>query len=74
MINKDELQGKAKQLSGALKETWGKLTDDDLKLYEGHREKFLGKVQETYGITKEEVEKQIASLEDNHARAKKDAA
>ncbi len=39
---------------GKLKESWGKLTDDDLKIYEGNRDQFLGKIKERYGIEKED--------------------
>ncbi len=73
-MNKDQIQGKASQISGKLKETWGKLTDDDLTLYEGQRDKFLGKVQEHYGIAKEAAEKKLASLEEANKSASSAAA
>ena len=38
---------------------WGKLTDDDLVAIDGKREQLLGKLQEKYGIAKEEAEKQM---------------
>jgi uncharacterized protein YjbJ (UPF0337 family) len=57
-MNSDQLEGKWKQLKGAVKEKWGKLTDDDLEQIAGKREKLIGKLQERYGITKEEAEKQ----------------
>ena len=32
------------QMKGKLKETWGRLTDDDIALYEGKRDQFLGRI------------------------------
>jgi uncharacterized protein YjbJ (UPF0337 family) len=58
-MNWDIVQGKWKQLRGAAKDNWGKLTDDDLDQAEGHRDKLIGKVQEKYGIARDEAEKQV---------------
>lgn len=58
-MNDDKIKGQWKQLSGKLKEKWGKLTDDDLKVAEGNSEYLAGKLQERYGIAKDEAEKQI---------------
>lgn len=44
---------------GKVKEQWGKLTDDDFDVIEGRREQLAGKIQERYGLTKDEAEKQI---------------
>jgi uncharacterized protein YjbJ (UPF0337 family) len=44
---------------GSAKENWGKLTDDDLDQISGKRKQLTGKIQETYGITKREAEKQV---------------
>ena len=57
-MNADQLEGKWKQLKGSVKEKWGKLTDDDLDLIAGKRDKLIGKLQERYGIRKEEAERQ----------------
>ena len=42
-----------------IKEKWGKLTDDDLTVIEGNTEKLAGKIQERYGIAKDEAKKQV---------------
>ena len=75
-MNTDQMAGKWKQLTGAVKEKWGKLTDDDLTFIDGKREKFVGKVQERYGIAKEEAQKQVDAWyatheEKAHAAAKR---
>jgi uncharacterized protein YjbJ (UPF0337 family) len=58
-MNWDEIKGKWGVLKGNAKTRWAKLTDDDLLAVEGQRDKLAGKIQERYGITKEEAEKQI---------------
>jgi uncharacterized protein YjbJ (UPF0337 family) len=44
---------------GSAKENWSKLTDDDLQEISGKREQLVGKIQETYGLTRREAEKQV---------------
>ncbi|MGP9790134.1 CsbD family protein [Roseinatronobacter sp. NSM] len=58
-MNWDIVEGKWKQLTGSAKENWGKLTDDDLDQAAGKRDKLVGKVQEKYGIARDEAEKQV---------------
>ena len=60
-MNWDQIQGQWKQLKGSARKQWGKLTDDDLDVVAGERERLVGVIQQRYGITKEEAEKQIAS-------------
>ena len=58
-MNWDVIQGMWKQAAGKSKEKWGKLTDDDLKLVAGKRDQLVGKIQERYGIAKDEAERQV---------------
>lgn len=62
-MNWDTIQGNWKQLTGQAKQQWGKLTDDDLQVVAGHRDQLSGKIQERYGIAKDEAEKQIKEWE-----------
>ncbi len=57
-MNWDQVEGKWKQLKGEVQKQWGKLSDDDFDVIQGNREKFVGKIQERYGIAKEDAEKQ----------------
>jgi uncharacterized protein YjbJ (UPF0337 family) len=59
LMNEDKLKGKWKQVAGKAKAKWGKLTDDDLKIADGNSEYLAGRVQERYGIAREEAEKQV---------------
>jgi uncharacterized protein YjbJ (UPF0337 family) len=62
-MNWDRIQGNWKQVVGKAKAQWGKLTDDDLDVVAGRRAQLAGKIQERYGIAKEDVERQIADWE-----------
>ena len=42
-----------------MREKWGKLTNDDLDVITGKRDQLVGKVQERYGIAKEEAQRQV---------------
>jgi uncharacterized protein YjbJ (UPF0337 family) len=57
-MNWDQVEGQWKQMKGAVKEKWGKLTDDDLDSIAGKREKLAGRLQVCYGLHKEIAEKQ----------------
>lgn len=46
-------------MAGHAKSKWGKLTDDDLRTVEGKRDVLLGKLQERYGMLKDEAERQL---------------
>jgi uncharacterized protein YjbJ (UPF0337 family) len=50
----NRVEGNWKQVKGAIKEQWGKLTDDDLASINGQRDKLEGKIQERYGIAKDQ--------------------
>jgi uncharacterized protein YjbJ (UPF0337 family) len=58
-MNWDQIKGKWTQYKGKAKEQWGDLTDDDLTKVEGNRDQLVGKIQEQYGVAKEEAERQI---------------
>lgn len=62
-MNKDQWKGQWKQLTGRVKQQWGKLTDDDLDQIDGDREVLEGKIQERYGIEREEARRQLEEFE-----------
>jgi len=62
-MNWNTIEGKWKQVTGQIKEKWGKLTDDDLMVINGKRDKLAGRLQERYGIAVDEAEKQIKEFE-----------
>ncbi len=64
-MNSDQFEGKWKQLKGSVKQRWGKLTDDDVTSLSGQKDQLVGKIQERYGITREQATKEA----DEWARA-----
>ncbi|HWY94250.1 MAG TPA: CsbD family protein [Steroidobacteraceae bacterium] len=62
-MNEDKIKGQWKQLAGKLKARWGKLTDDDLEVADGNSEYLAGKIQERYGVAKDEAQKQIKEFD-----------
>ena len=66
-MNKDQAAGQWKQLKGKVKEQWGKLTDDDLMRLEGDQEQLAGRIQERYGVAKEEAERQVRDFRSKNA-------
>jgi uncharacterized protein YjbJ (UPF0337 family) len=58
-MNWDRIEGNWKIFKGKAKEQWGKLTDDDLDMVDGQREQLAGRIQERYGIARDEADRQI---------------
>ena len=58
-MNWEQIRGQWRQLKGSIKAKWGKLTDDDLDVIAGQQEQLTGKIQERYGIAKEEAHRQV---------------
>ena len=58
-MNWDQIEGKWSQVKGELRQRWGNLTDDDLEIIAGSKDKFLGRLQERYGIAKEDAQAQL---------------
>jgi uncharacterized protein YjbJ (UPF0337 family) len=71
-MNTDQLQGKWKQMKGSIKERWGKLTDDDIDVINGRNEQLVGKIQEKYGIAKEEAQRQVDEWMRSDTQTQKD--
>jgi uncharacterized protein YjbJ (UPF0337 family) len=62
-VNWNIVEGNWKQFRGEVKAQWGKLTDDHLDVIAGKRVQLVGKIQEAYGVTKDEAEHQIKGFE-----------
>ena len=58
-MNWDQVEGKWKQMKGSVRQKWGKLTDSDYEQIAGSRDKFLGRLQERYGYTRDKAEKEL---------------
>ncbi len=58
-MNWDQVEDRWTQLMGSAKENWTKLTEDDLDQVSGKREQLITKIQEVYGITRKDSDKQV---------------
>jgi uncharacterized protein YjbJ (UPF0337 family) len=57
--NWDIIKGKWNQLKGEGRIQWGKLTDSDWEQIAGQKDKLVGKLQERYGWSREETEREV---------------
>jgi uncharacterized protein YjbJ (UPF0337 family) len=64
MINQQTLSGKWHEVRGKLKEKWGKLTDDDLRTFNGNVDQLIGRIQHKTGETREAVQEFLDELAD----------
>jgi uncharacterized protein YjbJ (UPF0337 family) len=62
-MNRDILKGKWMQIRGDVKKAWGDLTDDDLTMIDGEKDKLVGKLQERYGYSRERAEQEVSRFE-----------
>jgi uncharacterized protein YjbJ (UPF0337 family) len=65
-MNWDRIEGNWKQLTGKVRQQWGKLTDDDLDVIAGRRDQLLGRIQQRHGLAKDEADRQLRSFERVH--------
>jgi uncharacterized protein YjbJ (UPF0337 family) len=61
-MNKDQVEGKWKQIRGEVKKQWGKLTDNELDQAQGNMDILIGKIQEKYGGTREEIRRRLDAM------------
>ncbi|HYX33736.1 MAG TPA: CsbD family protein [Oligoflexus sp.] len=66
-MNWDQVEGQWKNIKGTIREKWAKFTDDDIELIAGKKDRMVGKLQERYGLAKEnaeaELDQYIASMD-----------
>ena len=67
MKNWDHIAGDWTQWKCRVRERWGKLTDDQLDVVGGRREQLSGRIQEVYGVTKDEADRQLNNWQRNLA-------
>ena len=55
-------EAKWNKLKGEVQNKWGKLTKDDVDVAKGDEKILVGKLQERYGMTEEEAQKEVDSF------------
>jgi uncharacterized protein YjbJ (UPF0337 family) len=58
-MNEDVFSGKWREMRGTLRSWWGRLSDDDLERIGGQKDRLIGLVQEKYGQTREQAEREV---------------
>ena len=58
-MNIHDLKGQFNELKGDFKTKWGELTDDDWKQVSGRKDKLLGILQQKYGRSKEQAQREV---------------
>ena len=66
-MNDDVLKGKWAQMKGKVKVQWGKLTDDEIDQLDGRKDQLVGKVQERYGIARDQAARDVDNWLNNTA-------
>jgi uncharacterized protein YjbJ (UPF0337 family) len=61
-MNKDQLGGKRRQLRGAVKKQWGKLTNNKGNQQAGNTDQVVGKIQEKYGDVREGIDRHLNAV------------
>ena len=68
-MNRDTLKGQWMQLKGRVRQQWGQLTDDEVDQVQGNAEVLIGRIQERYGHSREEAEREVDRWLDEQGRA-----
>lgn len=58
-MNWDTIEGKWRQVKGQVRSKWGKLTDDDVELIGGKKDTLVGRIQERYGMQRDQAEREV---------------
>lgn len=61
-MNKQQVKGNWQELKGKVKQKWAKLTDDDIMAAEGNMEELAGRLQSTYGYSKERAQQEFETF------------
>ena len=64
----NRVEGNWKVVKGKVKEQWGRLTEDDLEIINGRRDQLAGKIQQRYGIARDEAQKAVKDWFDSFTR------
>jgi uncharacterized protein YjbJ (UPF0337 family) len=58
-MNWDQVEGNWKQFKGKVRAKWGMLTNDELDVIQGRKDELIGKIQERYGLARDQAEKEV---------------
>ena len=67
-MNWDRIEGNWRQLKGIAQQQCGRFTEDSLLVLAGEREHLAGKIQEEYGVAKDQEQRQLANWQGQHQK------
>ncbi len=62
-MESNQLKGSWAIVKGKIKEKWAELTDDDINEIDGKKDQLIGKIQQKYGQTKEQVQQMVEEFD-----------
>jgi len=62
-MNWNQIQGDWRQFTSHAREKWNRLAESDFTQIAGNRDRLVDRIQETYGIAKEDAEQQVREFE-----------
>ena len=65
-MNWDRLEGSLREVTGRIKQHWGRLVSDSATETDGQHDELVGKIQQTYGISRDQAERQINDWDTRH--------
>ena len=65
-MNKNTVEGNWSALKGKLRQQWAKLSDDDFEYAKGNVQEFLGRLQTSYGYSKEKAIAEFENFKQTH--------
>jgi len=68
-MNWERVEGNWRHLKGKFREQWSMLSDNQLEMIAGKRERLVGTLQNCYGLSTEEVERRVKDWEKSEQRA-----
>ena len=61
-MNEEILEGKWKQIKGAVQKEWGELTDNDMDKAKGELMRLEGVIEEKYGHAKDDIRRKLNEI------------
>jgi len=63
-VGNNHFSGRCVRVKRQIKEAWGHLSDDEIDLYSAARAQLIKRLEEKYGLLREDAEIQLRRLED----------
>jgi uncharacterized protein YjbJ (UPF0337 family) len=70
----DRISGNWEHWRGRIRDRWGRLTEDQLDVIAGQRDQLAGQIEVSYGLSRDEAERQLRTWERNLAGEEFDEA